>query len=238
MNWTDLPQDKMLEFVSAVFNKNSICEEITYNVLNGEKQTTCIFRPLRGKKALCENESAHPFGYCSKHEATLQAKSAQSKWEELVQSGVFEKPEEPPKEAKPVEKEESEEEPETSESDARKPDASDPEDSENEGSSVESDESDVETPDGSDSEEAPPKKRYAKVVRNKWGNYEHAETRIVFNPDTRQAYGVQHRNGDVYSLGAEQVEVCIRNGWKYIIPQAKYGYQSDDDSTGEEYSSD
>lgn len=54
------------------------------------------------------------------------------------------------------------------------------------------------------------------IKTNKWGKFEDEDTGIVFNPDTKAAYGVQAENGEVYELDEEAIQTCIENGWAYI----------------------
>ena len=56
--WTSLPQDKILEFVSSIFKKDSITEEIMCAVLHSETPLdTCIFRAVRGKITLYSEQA-------------------------------------------------------------------------------------------------------------------------------------------------------------------------------------
>ena len=161
--WTDLPQDKMLEFVSAVFSNDVVCEEVMCSVLNNEENSKCIFHPLRGKRMVCENEVCYPYGYCEKHANTIQAASAKKKWDAMCKE---EQTENKPK-VIPV-----------SEDNNKKQ----PIESLEKQSSLQEEET-VETEFPESSETSPlPKKRVAKIVRNKWGYYEHPESNIVFNP--------------------------------------------------------
>lgn len=176
--WTELSQDKMLDFLNSIFNEE-VSNQLMYELLNSENSNKCIYRPTRGKYTKCENDVNTDYGYCSKHSSTLQAKKAKDKYEDLTK---FE--------------EKSEEEEELEE----------------------------------------PVKITA--VRNKWGNYEHKETGIVFDPSTRYAYGIQKKNGDVHSLKPDDVRLCIEYGWKYKLPNIKYErvVNSDEDESEEETS--
>lgn len=83
------------------------------------------------------------------------------------------------------------------------------------------------------SERGEPKQSSDKIIRirrNEFGNFEDSKTNIVFDSITRSAYGIQRRNGDVYSLGKEQVEICIKNGWMYTLPEVKYAYYDSEDN--------
>jgi hypothetical protein len=77
-------------------------------------------------------------------------------------------------------------------------------------------------------------KKVVKASRNKWGRFEHLESGIVFDPLSRKAYGIQHKNGAVYSLSPKEVSICIKNGWSYTLPQTKYtNGDSDEDEDSE-----
>jgi len=82
-----------------------------------------------------------------------------------------------------------------------------------------------------------PRKKTAKIKKNKWDNYEHEDNGIVFDIKTKNAFGIQHSNGDVYSLGPEQIKICLLNGWEYVLPEAKYVYEHSDNE-GSDVSSD
>lgn len=60
------------------------------------------------------------------------------------------------------------------------------------------------------------------VKRNRFGNYEHSSTRIVFDLGSRCAYGVQQSNGDVRKLDKEDITLCISNGWSYYVPKRRH----------------
>ena len=55
----------------------------------------------------------------------------------------------------------------------------------------------------------------------------------LFDVKTKNAYGVQHLDGDVYSLGRDQINICLAYGWDYILPEARY---VKDDSSDEDES--
>ena len=207
-NWTDLPQDKILEFISSIFKQESIIEDTMFSVLNLESMDKCIFRSLRNPQDLCSNNVDTPYGYCNKHITTLQAKTAKSKWESLksnlddpVDKALLLK--EIPK--KSIDSKDSKESSPKRSLDSKKS---------------------IEQRDPSPIE---PIKRTAKIIRNKHGNFVHKESNIVFDRKSQSACGYQHDNGDVYSLNKEQIEFCIKHGWPYMIPESRI-VNNDDES--------
>lgn len=54
--------------------------------------------------------------------------------------------------------------------------------------------------------------------RNKFGNFEHTETRFVFNNKTEKVYGKQNDNGSVSSLTPEDIDICNKFKFLYDIP--------------------
>ena len=84
------------------------------------------------------------------------------------------------------------------------------------------------------------------VIRlNKWNNFEHPETGIVFNAVTQYAIGGQnHKDGSIIELTDSQIAVCRRNGWKYLSspdlflrkapPRTNAQSESDEDEESDE----
>ncbi len=170
-------------------------ESIVQIITESIGENKCIYHSLRGKREQCKNDADTAYGYCKNHVQTVQAKRAKKAWDSLN-----------------VQEQESHEQDNSTEQDTEP---------------HEQDNSTEQPQDTESHEQKSPKKsskRVAKIIYNEWGNYEHPETCIVFNPKSRAAYGVQHRNGDVYSLGPDQVKICIRNGWNYILPEAQCIY--------------
>lgn len=216
-NWTKLDQENLLKFLSHIFKKSDIVEELTCLVLNNDAASgNCIFRPLRGKSEPCTNIADVPYGYCKKHLKTVQAKAAKEKWDLLTQPPKVEEPvKTEPVKVEPIKTEQVKTEPVK----AEPPKVTEPvkaTDDEPQSTPI-----DIEyvPPIEKAPERKIPKKEF--VRKNKWGNYEHEASHIVFDVKTKSAYGYQYPNGDVYSLGPEQVEYCIKNGWNYILPEAK-----------------
>lgn len=57
------------------------------------------------------------------------------------------------------------------------------------------------------------------IKRNKFGNYEHAETGLIFNKEDKTVVGKQGENGDLLELDDEDIENCKRFKFTYTIPE-------------------
>src|SRR3990167_5652257 len=57
-----------------------------------------------------------------------------------------------------------------------------------------------------------------KIRRNNFGNFEHSDSRIVFNPKTKKARGRQQDDGSVSALDDDDIENCKRYNFSYDIP--------------------
>ncbi len=57
------------------------------------------------------------------------------------------------------------------------------------------------------------------VRRNKFGNYEHPETHLVFNKVDKMVYGRQNDNGTVDDLDKETIDLCNKFKFKYVLPE-------------------
>jgi hypothetical protein len=57
------------------------------------------------------------------------------------------------------------------------------------------------------------------LKRNKWGNYEHLETKLVFDPETQQVIGKQEENGDVVEIDEQDIENCNKFKFSYKMPE-------------------
>lgn len=73
-----------------------------------------------------------------------------------------------------------------------------------------------------------------KVNINKWRNYEHAETSLVFNRETEQVIGKQATDGSVTPLTADDIQVCKNFGIKYKLPPNMSSSADDKDDEAEE----
>jgi hypothetical protein len=57
------------------------------------------------------------------------------------------------------------------------------------------------------------------IQKNKFGNYEHFESGLVFNNDTGNVIGFQNKNGKVDSLTDETIELCKKYKFTYKLPE-------------------
>jgi hypothetical protein len=77
-----------------------------------------------------------------------------------------------------------------------------------------------------------------RVIRpNRWGRFEEPETGIVFDPDTNLAKGVQGTDGKLLDLDDDAIQICVENGWEYIIkpkPKRKVAEAPVEEETPEE----
>ena len=56
------------------------------------------------------------------------------------------------------------------------------------------------------------------ISRNRWNNYEHLESRLVFQPVDKKVYGVQSDSGDVVELTTRDIELCKKYKFDYVLP--------------------
>lgn len=64
------------------------------------------------------------------------------------------------------------------------------------------------------------------LSKNKFGNFEDAETHFVFNEKTRKVFGKQNADGSVSSLTVEDINICNKFKFAFDIPT---NLQQDDD---------
>jgi hypothetical protein len=57
------------------------------------------------------------------------------------------------------------------------------------------------------------------IQKNKFGNYEHFDSGLVFNNDTGNVIGFQNKNGKVDSLTDETIELCKKYKFTYKLPE-------------------
>ena len=57
-----------------------------------------------------------------------------------------------------------------------------------------------------------------KINRNSFGNYEHRETRLVFDPSTKEVIGKQEPDGKITELTVEDIQMCREYSFDYKIP--------------------
>ncbi len=56
------------------------------------------------------------------------------------------------------------------------------------------------------------------IKRNQFDNYEHAETKLVFNNKTQKVYGKQNPDGSISDLTDEDINLCNKYKFQYVIP--------------------
>ena len=57
-----------------------------------------------------------------------------------------------------------------------------------------------------------------RIFPNKWGRYEDPDTHIVFDGQTKRAYGVQdHKTGKILALSQKHIDICNARTWGYFI---------------------
>jgi hypothetical protein len=57
------------------------------------------------------------------------------------------------------------------------------------------------------------------ISRNSFGNFEHKDTSFVFNNKTQKVIGKQNSNGTISELTAEDINICHKYKFNYIIPE-------------------
>lgn len=57
-----------------------------------------------------------------------------------------------------------------------------------------------------------------KIEKNKFGNYTHNESNMVFDPHTKKVIGVQQENGNVRTLNRNDIEICKKFKFQYNMP--------------------
>ncbi len=57
------------------------------------------------------------------------------------------------------------------------------------------------------------------IKRNQFDNYEHSDTKLVFNNKTQKVYGKQNPDGSISDLTDEDINLCNKYKFQYIIPE-------------------
>ena len=74
-----------------------------------------------------------------------------------------------------------------------------------------------------------------KVFSNDFGNFEHKKTGIVFDVNSKKAYGVQKQNGTVVPLTKYHIDLCEKNNWPYqTSPYEEESEEEEEDDEKEE----
>jgi len=56
------------------------------------------------------------------------------------------------------------------------------------------------------------------IKKNKFGNYEHLETSLVFDNNAQKIYGKQNSDGSILELTPEDIDLCNKYKFSYILP--------------------
>lgn len=72
------------------------------------------------------------------------------------------------------------------------------------------------------------------IRRNNFGNFEHAETSLLFNNTTKRAYGRQNEDGSVSELTPEDIDLCHKYKFAYDVPENLDKKDNIDDEDDEE----
>lgn len=56
------------------------------------------------------------------------------------------------------------------------------------------------------------------IKKNKFGNYEHMATCLLFNED-KKVFGVQRENGEIAELTDDDIEACKQYKFAYVVPK-------------------
>lgn len=56
------------------------------------------------------------------------------------------------------------------------------------------------------------------ISKNDFGNFWHADTRLVYNRDSKKFFGKQASNGKIESLTSEDIETCNKYKFPFIMP--------------------
>lgn len=65
--------------------------------------------------------------------------------------------------------------------------------------------------------------------KNKFDNYEHSETKFIFDKTTKEVIGRQLDDGTVAELTVEDIEACKKHSFKYRMPATLTGEIDDDE---------
>lgn len=208
----------------------------------------CKYVAGKGGKEKCVDHSATPYGFCKKHSRTVQAKKAREEYECTTATcsttpSIDSSPEIPEK-VKPVAKDSGKK--------VASKQAVDEEPPKKTTKQVAPVKEEIKKPTKQPApvkEETPkkitkqtngkPQPLHKEVIRSKkihpnhWGRFEDPVTHIVFDKNTKEAYGIQEPSGKVSALKQEHVQICIRNKWNYNLP-----YASDDEESESIHDSD
>lgn len=179
----------------------------------------CKFTPTRGSsKKRCVRAATVSHGFCATHSTTIQARNAAKKAKDeqkRLEEEEKHKKQEDKSEPKKKKREKKKNEAKVSKKVVNK--------------KKESQKRDHKKKKEKKKQASSPKHSYSPskevtytnsitVKKNKFGNFEHTSTGIVFNPSNKKACGVQTKDGPVYPLKEEQIRICEQYGWEYEFP--------------------
>jgi len=58
-----------------------------------------------------------------------------------------------------------------------------------------------------------------KIKKNSFGNFEHSETGFIFNKESQEVIGKQNQDGQVIPLTDNDIELCNKFKFKYVVPE-------------------
>jgi hypothetical protein len=67
------------------------------------------------------------------------------------------------------------------------------------------------------------------VMRNKYGNFIHEDTGLVLDPKTQKVYGRQLPDGRVINLTLDDINICHKYKFQYVIPENLDNNNEDED---------
>lgn len=217
--WYEMPEDLVTEFLDGIGRED----------VDGSFKT-CLFKARRGTDACLESDVSS-WGFCEKHKKTVQSKSVKKIYDALqtrIPSTEESKVETSPKKTSPKKtspKKTSPKKTSPTKSSPKREESTETKKETKSKSPVKTQENDDDTKVANTKDETKVQPKYPLktiLVKNRWGNFEHSDSKIVFNPNTQQAFGVQRSDGSIYSLDPARIDICVRNGWKYLIPEGRY----------------
>jgi len=75
------------------------------------------------------------------------------------------------------------------------------------------------------------------IKKNSFGNYEHEETGFIFDNKSQKVYGKQNKNGTISKLVHEDIDLCNKYKFDYVIPDnlnSKVDDEAEDDLDDDE----
>ena len=72
-------------------------------------------------------------------------------------------------------------------------------------------------------------KLFINISRNKFGNFEHKESKLLIDKDTECIYGKQCDDGSVVELTPDDIETCKKYNFKYKLPENLNNYSVSND---------